>query len=47
MSPEQIARVQDGDGTGAGVNLCVFNSGLVDELHVEGPVLMQDKKQTL
>ena len=47
MSTEQIARVQDGDGNGAGVNLCGFNSGLVDELHVEGPVAMKDKKQTL
>jgi hypothetical protein len=47
MSLAQIARVQDGDGNGAGVNLCTFNSGLVGEMHVEGPASEKDKKRML
>ncbi len=47
MSTAQIARVQDGNGNGAGVNLSILNSGLVDDLHVEGPASVTDRKQTL
>jgi hypothetical protein len=47
LSPAQIARVQDGDGKGTGLNLYSFNSSLVDELHVDGPALMSAKRTML